>query len=85
MFGILINYVKKQDQSKQRKWNSHKSEREREMLYHSNLLMPSRYLVRALNFKKPTALTYENKLTAKQAESWDFLLRRNRKGYERFH
>lgn len=48
MFGILINYVKKQDQSKQRKWNSHKSEREREMLYHSNLLMPSRYLVRAL-------------------------------------
>lgn len=84
MFGILINYVKKQDQSKQRKWNSHKSERERDALS----FQPSdaqQIFGACLNFKKPTALTYENKPTAKQAESWDFLLRRNRKGYERFH
>lgn len=39
--GILIVYVKKHEQSKQRETNSNKSEREREMLDYTLLMPPA--------------------------------------------
>ena len=67
MSGILIMYVKKYEQSKQRKMNPNKSERERDAWPHSSDAT-SRSLVFALNSVQPIALTYEKKKMPKT--SW---------------
>lgn len=83
MSGILIVSVKKQDQSKQRKMNSNKLEKER--LGHPSLLMLQQIFGICSKFCKSTALTYEKRQWQQQTESRGFILRRNPKGYGRFH
>ena len=67
MSGILIMYVKKHEQSKQREMNSNKSERERDAWLHS-FDATSSSLVFAVNSVQPIALTYEKKKMPKT--SW---------------